>query len=264
MCRGDHHQLSQTIGQYLENGTITKMLPEQRENTRYWVPIFGRQKKGSDKVRLITDLRAVNQCQHVPHHKTENWATMLNIIKDNKKNWALTMDLKDWFHHLQLHPKQKRWMRIMHQGQAYQLEGMPFGWSHSPWWSQKLANPISGWLHQQGVPHCWHVDDVMVMGNTKEEAEERAWHLVQQLNRLGIRVNKEKTMKEASQTVQYLGHIIDFKENKIQPLPDKVLHAKKLVRKQQAGRVYTPKHLAALAGNLLDMVKSNISLRGLP
>ena len=83
------------------------------------------------------------------------------------------MDLKSWFHHLQMAPTMRRWMRFRVGEKAFEVVGMPFGWSMSPWWSTKLAKPIRAWLNDQGVPHLWYIDDVFVLGSTRIEAEER-------------------------------------------------------------------------------------------
>ena len=95
------------------------------------------------------------------------------------------------------------------------MESMPFGWSMDPWFANKMAKPQQGWLHQHGIHHLWYVDDVLCLGRTKEETEVAAAKLVCLFNITGIRVNVAKSMLEASQSVEYLGHTLNLQEHVI-------------------------------------------------
>ena len=190
-----------TIGEYLDSGVIIKLSPEELHRTRSRVPVFPRPKKDSPKIRMITDLRDLNTCHQVPRHRPETWKTLLQTLRQGEYAWACTLDLQNWFHHLEMHPKRGRWMRIKVGGQAYQLKGMPFGWAMSPWWSQKMSKPIRAWLHTHNIRHAWYVDDVMVLGRSSKEAEENTCKLVDMLTQLGVRVNEKKSMTQATQQV---------------------------------------------------------------
>ena len=154
-CTTPQHleQLTRTIGEYCQTGAIRKLTSDEQARTKTWVPIFPRLKKDSGKIRIITDLRELNQCHGTPKHKPDNWKTVLNKINNRKLQWAIKLDLKGYYHHLKLHPNTQRWMRIQINNQGYQLIAMPFGWSLSPFWANKLAKPIKRWLNQKGIHH---------------------------------------------------------------------------------------------------------------
>lgn len=257
-------QMTKTIGEYLANGIIRPLTATESQNTRHWVPTFPRPKKDSDKIRIITDLRQLNNCHQVPKHKQETWNSMLNTLQDPTLQWAITLDLKSFFHHLQLHPKMQRWMRIQVDNHQYQLQGMPFGWALSPWWSNKLSKPIRQWMNQRQWAHAWYVDDILLLAHTKAEAEHRAAQLIQLLTQLGVQVNKEKSMTQAAQTVLYLGHYIDLNRNKIHHTTPKLTQAVKMVKHQLTGKNFQPKNAASLAGTLVDLSKSILNIQGLP
>ena len=155
-------------------------------------------------------------------------------------------------------------MRIQINNQGYQLQAMPFGGSLSPYWANRLARPIKQWLSDRGLEHCWSVDDILLLAPTKQEAEHRATELINLLTTLGMQINAEKTMKEASQNIEYIGHQFNLKQNTIKPIPEKTQNALKLVTHQLKSNVTTPKYLAAVAGTLMDVMKSNVNLQGLP
>ena len=155
-------------------------------------------------------------------------------------------------------------MRIKVGWEAYQLQGMPFGWGLSPWWSQKMTRPIRAWLHQQKIKHAWYVDDVTVLGKTAQEAEHNTTRMINMLSELGVRVNNAKCMTRAAQLVEHLGHKLDMKSNKCLPLAEKLDKSIKVIKKQMQGRRFQPRNLAGVAGVLMDMSKSITQLHGLP
>eukprot|EP00667_Euglena_gracilis_P015354 EG_transcript_15985 len=87
--------------------------------------------------------------------------------------WGMTLDIKNFFHHLQIHPKLQRWMRFQVGNRGFQIQALPFGWALSPWWAQKLTKPIRAWLNEQQIPHCWYVDDILILGATAQLTADR-------------------------------------------------------------------------------------------
>ena len=261
-------EIEKTIAEYVATQAIRPLDKETEQRTKYWVPIFGREKKqevgGNHKVRLITDLRDLNECQDIQSHHPQTLKQILETLRDTTLLWGLTLDLKAYYHHLALHKTTQRWMRFWYQNQGFQIVGMPFGWTMSPFWAHRLALPVRKQLTEWGIPHSWRVDDVLILGRSQEETNLRATKLVNLLTSLGIQVNPDKSMHNASQIVTYLGHQIDLKHNKIRPIPQKTAQAYKLATKLANGQTLTPKKLASLAGTLLDLTKSNLRLLGTP
>ena len=256
--------MQETIGEYLASGAIRSLTPSEIKRTKFWIPIFTRPKKDSAKLRLITDLRILNLCHQNPHHKAENWKNVVETISDPRWSWALTLDLKSFFHHLQMGGKMQRWMRFKIGAQGYQICAMPFGWSQAPYWAHRLARPIRSWLNRQGWAHCWWVDDVLLLGSSPQEVTDRACQLVDQLTKLGIRVNVEKSMQVPAQTVTYVGHQINFLTSTLHPVPQRLPQSLKVLKEAGRGAKILPRHLARVGGHLLDCVKSNVALHGLP
>ena len=119
-------------------------------------------------------------------------------------------------------------------------------------------------MRAQGWAHCWYVDDILALGESKQEAEERSTALVEKMTELEIRVNPEKSMSVANQMFQYVGHNFNLVTNEIWPLEEKTGATLKMAARQLSGNKVQAKNLAALAGNMLDSVKSNVNLTGLP
>ena len=155
-------------------------------------------------------------------------------------------------------------MRFKLGNNAYQIVGMPFGWSLSPWWATKLSKPIRSWMGQLGCTFNLWVDDILLLGRTKLEVETRAAMLINMLTQLGLKVNIKKSMHNAAQTFTYVGQQIDLQNAVIRHIPEKNQRALGMTKHQLKGNTMQPKNIAALAGTLLDLVKGNASLLGIP
>ena len=70
-------------------------------------------------------------------------------------------------------------------------------------------------------------------------------------------------MKEAAQHFDYVGHHINFATCELTPIPHKLRESIRKTKHQLKATTTSPKHLAGLAGNLLDAGKSNVALLGL-
>ena len=105
----------------MEAGVIRELTKEEEERTRFWIPTFGREKKDSHKVRLITDLRQLNTCHQRRKHKAQTWQSVWLTVSETKLRWQVTLDIKLYYHHPQLHPDIQKWMRTYVQNKAYQM-----------------------------------------------------------------------------------------------------------------------------------------------
>ena len=119
-------EVGETIGDYLRTGVIRELHATERARTNFWVPTFPRAKKDGG-IRLITDLRRLNDCQRVRHHKSETWTQVLDVLADPKLTWAVKLDIKSFFHHLEVRGDLQRWMRFR------------IGPAHSKFWGCRLA-----------------------------------------------------------------------------------------------------------------------------
>ena len=86
---------------------------------------------------------------------------------------GVSLDLKPWFRYLVLSPKAKRWARFrlssaQTEGQCFQMEDLPFGLKSSPVWAHRLSKTVITWARQQGFRLAWYVDDVLILGTSRE------------------------------------------------------------------------------------------------
>ena len=177
------------------------------------------------------------------------------------------MDLQSWFHHLQIHSSSRRWMRFKQRtGEAFEIEALPFGLACSPYWAHRMAKVILSWVRNtlQDVTVIWYVDDIAILGETQFQVERAATRLTEVLTDLGVQVNAAKSMSRAATKIDYLGQVINLTTGTITPPTVKIHKAINMAKKQAKARTCVPRHLARLAGVLLDLQKGVQNLLGLP
>jgi len=210
-----------TLQEYLQAGAVRVLSKAEASRTQTWTPVFAIPKRDSPKYRVITDLRHVNSCCPAFHHKPQTWKSVVRTLQDRQLVWASKLDLKNWYHNLAVHPRTARWMRVKTPSQGYQIQAMPFGWNLSSLWSHNLAKPVMAALHQQGIILTWFVDDLLILGRTKQETESHTAQVINLLTRLGLKVNFQKSQLQPAQQVDYLGQRLDLLNNTISPLDQK-------------------------------------------
>ena len=95
-------------------------------------------------------------------------------------------------------------------GQAYEFNCLPFGLSSAPWVFTKTLKPVAAaLLREMGVCMIVYIDDVLILAETKEKAQEQAKALVYLLECLGFIINKKKSELTPAQIMDFLGLTVD-------------------------------------------------------
>ena len=91
---------------------------------------------------------------------------------------------------------------------------MPFGITSAPAIWQKAMDEILA-----GIPGCiCYLDDILVVGSSQEEHDQRLDTVLDRLSRRGVRLQKDKCLFSAPE-VEYLGHVVS--EKRLRPLESK-------------------------------------------
>jgi hypothetical protein len=158
--RGELGPLVSITKDSVRAGAVQPLAKSKARRTKHWVPMSVVKKKDSGKSRLISQFNKLNACFETPKFKPDSWKTVREILQDPSLCWGATLDMANWFHHLALSNKARRWARFKVQGTAYQMMALPFGLSSSPYWAHRLAKPILEWARAQKLTLVWYVDDV--------------------------------------------------------------------------------------------------------
>lgn len=246
----------------LEMG-VARLLPAHLvESTRAWTPAFG-VLKPSGKIRLITDLRALNACTHVPRFRAEGMATVQVALAQGIYRWGAKLDLADAFFHIGLAPMASRWVRVTADGLAIELMGMPFGLALSPYWCQRLCRPVAAHLRHLGIPLIWYVDDLLILGKTPEQVVWALQVVIKLFNDLGLGISESKCVFAPSQQLEYLGLKLDLASNLISLPEEKQAGLKKSLKRLAKQTKAPPTAVAAVAGQMQYSAQGHGALHGL-
>ena len=73
--------------------------------------------------------------------------------------WLTSLDLKDAYFHIGIHPADRRYLRFCHNGTAWQFTVLPFGLSTSPRVFTKILKPVLAYAHLHRVKLHMYLDD---------------------------------------------------------------------------------------------------------
>ena len=172
--------------------------------------------------RPVIDLLALNGFVTLTKFQMETMASVFGSIW--KGDWMLSIDLKDAYFQIPVHPESRPFLRFCLEGWVYQFRALCFGLSMAPQVFTRVFALVSKWAHQGGVCLLRYLDDWLVIAKSRTLL---LWHrdLVLQLCKdLGIIVNWEKSNLQPSTCVQYLGMLIDTSLEKVYPSQARLAH----------------------------------------
>ena len=191
-----------------KNGVLRKI-----ENSEYASPIVIVPKAdgtlricGDYKVSINKDIADFEY--HLPTAE-EIFATLAGGNKFTK------IDLSQAYAQVKVAESSKKFLTINTIQGLYEVQRLPYGIKTAPHIFQAMMDRVL-----QGIPGvCCYIDDIICTAPTDAEHLQRLEEILRRLEKHGIRAKKEKC-SFMSESVVYLGHIIDKKGK--HPHPSKV------------------------------------------
>ena len=139
-------------------------------------------------------------------------------------NWMVSIDLKDVYLQVLIHPDSRKFLRFMVDGTVYQFQALCFGLSTAPQVFTRVMAPapVSVMLYSLGVRMLRYLDDWLILASSRSEALQGRDEVLNLCQSLGIVVNLEKSCLVPSQTVTYLGMVLVSPSLKAFPTPMRV------------------------------------------
>ena len=103
----------------------------------------------------------------------------------------------------------RKFLRFCWQGKMYQFNCLPFGLSSAPWIFTKATKPVVTSLRTLGMRIIIYIDDILVMAPSKELTQEHIQCLIFLLENLGFTVNRQKSLTNPAQEIDFLGLVAD-------------------------------------------------------
>ena len=164
-------------------------------------------RKATGEWRPIIGLSSLNVFVHCPSFTMETPRSILRALQQGQ--WLTSLDLKDAYFHIGIHPADRRNLRFCHNGTSWQFTVLPFGLSTSPRVFTKILKPVLAYAHLHRVKLHMYLDDWLLNPGTLQEALEQTSWLRSLCQKLGLVLNLEKSDLIPSQVSTYLGIELD-------------------------------------------------------
>ena len=154
------NQVELEISTLLSRGIIVQCSPEKGD---FVSPIFSVPKKDNN-VRLILNLKNLNQYIEHKHFKMESIHSALNLVTPNC--WMASVDLKDAYYSVKIAEKSQKYLKFTYKGTIYKYTTYPNGLSTCPRNFTKLLKPPLSSLRKKGHIICAYIDDLLLVGGS--------------------------------------------------------------------------------------------------
>ncbi|XP_073431733.1 protein ILRUN isoform X1 [Dendrobates tinctorius] len=126
-----------------------------------------------------------------------------------------TIDLKDAYFHIPIHPSHRKYLRFaIQQGpeiRHFQYNVLPFGISSAPRVFSKIMTEAVPHIRSQGICIVPYMDDLLVIGASYKTLEHQVAQTLDILQSLEWIPNIKKSQIQPSQVVKFLGILLDSK-----------------------------------------------------
>ena len=125
------------------------------------------------------------------------------------------IDLQGAYLSIPVAKRARVYLHFLWKGKLYQFTCLPFGLASSPRIFTKCLKLLLVYLQALGVHLLVYLDDFLIMAHKREQCLEQAQLIVGLLEKLGYLINREKSVLEPTQRLEYLGFLIDTCGNKV-------------------------------------------------
>jgi len=238
--------MSQKISEWEHDFVITRvpqiLMDEIFVSTIFPVP------KGPDDVRPVINLRDLNEYLVYEHFKMESLQSAVDLLQTN--DYMTKVDIKSAFQHIPIHKDDQKYLVFVWEGKTFMYRTAPFGASICPRVFTKIMKPVMARLRSQGIKLVIYIDDILVIASSKEACEQHTKMLTTLLEQLGFLVSWEKSIVTPTQSVEFLGMILDSRTMQVCMPPKKVNDLKTRVAYLSRTRTVTVRDLAQVLGKM--------------
>ena len=214
-------------------------------------PIFVIPKKSGD-LRVILNLKEFNLFISTQHFRMETLNVILPQLSAN--DWAVSIDLKDAYLHIPIHPLSRRFLGFQFMGKTFPYKVLPFGLKDSPWVFTRVVATLVGHLRRLGLRLFYYLDDWLLVAESRDLLESHLRTTLQWTRDLGFLVNWEKSSLTPQRLPSYLGAQLDIPRLLARPLEHRVLALQEVIQDLIKGPLATALLWQKFLGHLASFV----------
>lgn len=206
--RGEKESIFSEILRLLSIGAIRECSPctGQFISKIFLVP------KPSGGHRLILNLKNLNKFVHLQHFKLEDRRTACRLI--SKGCFMATVDLQEAYFLVSVNKKSRKYLRFHFKNTLYEFTCLPFGLASAPYVFTKLMKPVVSLLRENHLSVIY-LDDMLLFGDSYNNCLENIKATKLALNKLGFKINYNKSQLSPTTSCKFLGFIFNSVEMSI-------------------------------------------------
>ena len=161
------------------------------------------------KNRLILDMKDLNK--NIVSEKFSMWNIEKLIPFISMASFAGVIDISKAYCHIPMHQSTKDYLAFSFNGRKFSYNCMPFGLKTAPFYFTRVLKPVLGYLRKMfGIQIFAYLDDLLILGNTREQTTIDLATTKNFLQFLGFKLNPKST-EVPLDLFTYLGVQFDLK-----------------------------------------------------
>lgn len=197
--------------------------------------------------RPIVNLKPLNKFIEYEHFKMENLQTVRFLLREG--DWMVKLDLKDAYLAVPVHASHKKSCQVWLE-RAYlsvQLSGI---WPcPSPENFTKILKVVMAFARRQGVRLVIYLDDILIINDSRNGAFADLGLVMDLLQSLGLILNFEKSILDPTQSIEFLGLLVNSLRLSFALPTGNVQFIKDLCVKMLAQEVVSLREIASIIWN---------------
>ena len=194
---------------------------------RFYSRIFLAPKKGG-KWRPVINLKPLNQFIKKQKFKM---ATLQSTIQDvNSGDWLVSIDLKDAYFHVPIHPSHWKYLRFAVGNDKCEVMVLPFGITTAPRVFTKMMAPAAEYIRKEmGLYNTPYLDDFLMKDKERSFLVAKSQEAINFMLDIGLVINWEKSEIVPSQDRVHVGARFRTSEGMVMLPKERVLKVINLV-----------------------------------
>ncbi len=221
---------------------------EQFVSTLFAVP------KKDGGTRPVINLKEVNQFLNYRHFKMEGIHLLRDLLQP--QDWLGKIDLKDAYFAVPIWQNHQKFLRFLWKGSLMEFACLPFGLASAPRVFTKLMKPVVALLRRSGIRLIIYLDDILFMNQTPTGLRRDISTALHLLENLGFVVNLPKSHLNPTQTLEFLGFLVNTQDMTLVLPQGKVTAIKHLCTQIMSQKEVTVRDIVRLIGKLTASIQA--------
>lgn len=205
--------------------------------------------KSDGSSRFILNLKELNTYILNEHFKMEDHRTVIKTLL--KQDFLAKIDLKDAYYLVPVAKIDRKYLRFQFNSKLYEYNCLPFGLACAPRIFTKIIRQVVNKLRSTGNRSVVYLDDFLLLGKTQSLCESNINDTLSLLSRLGLLVNKDKSILRPAQELEFLGFVFNSTQLTISLPSKKIVNLINMIQTIRKLNAPTIAQLASLTGSLI-------------